>query len=231
MAALGRLMRSLGKHSVSYHHFTLIGSHKSDLCIYTIRNVYLLINFGDFVDGSNSSVADPFIQLLSTTNASSAYLDFVNQRLGGVGITGSQPPLLPVDQGQHSPGGNSTNNTNGSDIESDSKSVASKELIGDDSNDSNDSDRHFYQNIWFIIMVSVLGALVLGTFIFSVFGCLRSRRRNVKSEAVFVPQLMGPSAYQPLVGDRSVSEYINHDQACNGGYEEPQYGTGEKYGA
>ncbi|EJD00481.1 acid protease, partial [Fomitiporia mediterranea MF3/22] len=49
-----------------------------------LRNTYLLINFGDFVDGSNSSVADPYIQLLSVTDPGSAHTDFVNARLGGV---------------------------------------------------------------------------------------------------------------------------------------------------
>ncbi|KAI5122015.1 hypothetical protein M0805_008007 [Coniferiporia weirii] len=73
-----------------------------------LRNVYILINFGDFVEGSNSSVAPPYIQLLSTLNRTAAHLDFVNSRLGGVDTTGSQAPLLPPDQAQHSPSGNST---------------------------------------------------------------------------------------------------------------------------
>ncbi|KAI0045589.1 acid protease, partial [Auriscalpium vulgare] len=48
-----------------------------------LRNVYLLVNFGDFVDGSTSR-ADPYVQLLSTTNdTAAAHSDFVNVRLNG----------------------------------------------------------------------------------------------------------------------------------------------------
>ncbi|KAI0045590.1 acid protease, partial [Auriscalpium vulgare] len=48
-----------------------------------LRNVYLLVNFGDFVDGSTSR-ADPYVQLLSTTNdTAAAHSDFVNVRIKG----------------------------------------------------------------------------------------------------------------------------------------------------
>jgi len=48
-----------------------------------IRNAYMLINYGDFVDGT-SNTANPFIQLLSTTNdTAAAHLDFVNVRMNG----------------------------------------------------------------------------------------------------------------------------------------------------
>lgn len=46
-----------------------------------VRNVYMLINFGDFVDGKLNQTADPFIQLLSTTNdTSETHSDFVKVR-------------------------------------------------------------------------------------------------------------------------------------------------------
>ncbi|EMD40138.1 hypothetical protein CERSUDRAFT_112356 [Gelatoporia subvermispora B] len=46
-----------------------------------LRNVYLYINFGDFVDDSPSGRAPPYIQLLSTsTNASQLHLDFISLR-------------------------------------------------------------------------------------------------------------------------------------------------------
>jgi len=52
-----------------------------------LRNAYMLVNFGDFVQGSTSTVA-PYIQLLSTTNNSATvHQDFVNVRLGGKDIT------------------------------------------------------------------------------------------------------------------------------------------------
>ncbi|KAF5369340.1 hypothetical protein D9758_002508 [Tetrapyrgos nigripes] len=46
-----------------------------------LRNTYILINFGDFVDGSTSNVADPYIQLLSISDKAKIHQDFVNARL------------------------------------------------------------------------------------------------------------------------------------------------------
>ena len=48
-----------------------------------VRNVYALINFGDFVDDAPASRADPYIQLLATTNdTAEAHLDFVHAVAG-----------------------------------------------------------------------------------------------------------------------------------------------------
>ncbi len=54
-----------------------------------VRNVYLLINYGDFVDGTTNK-APPYVQLLSLTNATAAHLDFVQARLDGVDTTATQ---------------------------------------------------------------------------------------------------------------------------------------------
>jgi len=59
-----------------------------------LRNVYLLINYGDYLDGSNTK-APPYVQLLSTTDPASAHLDFVNIRLGGTDSTGNQMLAAP----------------------------------------------------------------------------------------------------------------------------------------
>lgn len=49
----------------------------------TVRNVYILIDYGDFVDGT-SDTDNPYIQLLATTDdLTEAHQDFVNKRLGG----------------------------------------------------------------------------------------------------------------------------------------------------
>ncbi|KAJ7745563.1 aspartic peptidase domain-containing protein [Mycena maculata] len=48
-----------------------------------LRNVYVLINNGDFVIGS-SNKADPYIQFLSTTDPAQAHTDFIKARLNGV---------------------------------------------------------------------------------------------------------------------------------------------------
>lgn len=56
----------------------------------------MLVNFGDFVDGSSSKTADPYIQLLPlTTDAAEAHYDFVKTRLDGIDNT-ADFKLLPV---------------------------------------------------------------------------------------------------------------------------------------
>lgn len=59
------------------------------LILAVVRNVYLLINYGDFVDGTTTK-APPYAQLLSLTDAAAAHSDFVQARLGGVDTTGMQ---------------------------------------------------------------------------------------------------------------------------------------------
>ncbi|KAJ6585306.1 aspartic peptidase domain-containing protein [Mycena capillaripes] len=53
-----------------------------------LRNVYTLINFGDFIADSKGK-ADPYIQFLSITDPAEAHSDFVKVRLGGVDTTTS----------------------------------------------------------------------------------------------------------------------------------------------
>ncbi|KAI0785667.1 acid protease [Abortiporus biennis] len=61
-----------------------------------LRNAYMLINFGDFVNGLTDKVADPYIQLLpTTTDLAEAHNDFVTERLDGIDDTGSFH-LLPA---------------------------------------------------------------------------------------------------------------------------------------
>ncbi|KAI0081265.1 acid protease [Panus rudis PR-1116 ss-1] len=67
-----------------------------------LRNVYLLIDFGDFVDGSTNK-NDPYIQLLSSGALLDAHTDFVNNRLDGVDSTDDfhllpASVLPPVDE-------------------------------------------------------------------------------------------------------------------------------------
>jgi hypothetical protein len=66
----------------------------------------MLVNFGDFVDGQENKVADPYIQLLSTTEIVEAHNDFVQVRLKGVDSTAGQmlldnfTPSGPPDVGK-----------------------------------------------------------------------------------------------------------------------------------
>jgi hypothetical protein len=57
-----------------------------------VSNVYLLLNYGDFIDGNTTNTANPYVQILSTTDPAAAHADFVATRLGGQDSTGSQHP-------------------------------------------------------------------------------------------------------------------------------------------
>ena len=52
--------------------------------------MYVLLNYGDFIDGSPSNTADPYIQFISTTDPTAAHADFVSTRLEGKDTSGSQ---------------------------------------------------------------------------------------------------------------------------------------------
>jgi hypothetical protein len=71
------------KHGYVFAHTAFV------LSLVAVRNVYLLINFGDFVDGTTTK-APPYVQLLSVTDPATAHQDFVQTRLAGVDTTGLQ---------------------------------------------------------------------------------------------------------------------------------------------
>ncbi|KIK69756.1 hypothetical protein GYMLUDRAFT_151197 [Collybiopsis luxurians FD-317 M1] len=82
--------------------FSLLGNYDMIMGMSFLRNVYAVMNYGDWIDGGSS--ADPYMQLLSTTNLQAAHNDFVQVRMGGVDTTNdSKWALLPADQEQHSP--------------------------------------------------------------------------------------------------------------------------------
>lgn len=47
-----------------------------------VRNVYILLDYGTFINGTTDT-NEPFVQLLSTTDPAQAHLDFVNVRGAG----------------------------------------------------------------------------------------------------------------------------------------------------
>ncbi|KAF8230075.1 acid protease [Tricholoma matsutake] len=51
-----------------------------------LRNVYMVMNYGDFIVGSTNK-ANPYIQFLSITDPAEAHADFVKARLNGVDTT------------------------------------------------------------------------------------------------------------------------------------------------
>ncbi|KAF9454879.1 acid protease [Macrolepiota fuliginosa MF-IS2] len=84
--------------------FSLLGHYDMILGMSFLRNAYTLLDFGDWVDVNSKTQANPYIQLASVTNPTTARAEFVKVRLGGVDTTGdSKWALLPADQMQHSP--------------------------------------------------------------------------------------------------------------------------------
>ncbi|KAI0276912.1 aspartic peptidase domain-containing protein [Russula aff. rugulosa BPL654] len=55
-----------------------------------LSNVYLLLNYGDFIDGSKPNSSNPYVQILSTTDPAQAHADFVATRQG-LGDTTDSP--------------------------------------------------------------------------------------------------------------------------------------------
>lgn len=83
--------------------FSLLGNYDMIMGMSFLRNVYAVMNYGNWVEGS-SDTSDPYIQLLPTTNLQAAHNDFVQVRLGGQDTTGDpQWDLLPASEEQHSP--------------------------------------------------------------------------------------------------------------------------------
>lgn len=71
--------------------FRLVYHTIDSITFRSVRNAYMLVNFGDFIDGKTDKVANPYVQLLSTTDdISEAHADFVNVRLKGVDTTSGQ---------------------------------------------------------------------------------------------------------------------------------------------
>lgn len=163
-----------------------------------VRNIYLLVNFGDFVDGRPSSVADPYIQLLPITDVADAHSDFVKIRLDGIDTTATQPHLLSHEEGQTTPDQNVerevTLNPNSKFTDSNAKSSG---LFDDD-----DDSKPIHQRHGFIIsLVACISLLLVGIIFAIVYVRQRRRRRSrVPLEAAFTPAVAGPSAYSALAG-------------------------------
>lgn len=178
-----------------------------------VRNVYILINFGDFVEGSTSATAPPYIQLLPTTDPATAHQDFVKVMLNGVDTTASQPALLAnVTQSHGSPSSLSVHN-------------------------GSDDGKPWYKRTAFIIAIAAAGVGALLILFGVICMCRRkSRKSTVRGEAVFVPVMSGDSSYKPLLagaaapgmgGQRPMSHVAEpHTMGAGysgGNYSEPQY--------
>ncbi|KIJ48660.1 hypothetical protein M422DRAFT_28375 [Sphaerobolus stellatus SS14] len=139
------------------------------------RNVYMLLNYGDFVLGNPNHQGAPFMQLLSTTNPAKAHHDFVQSRLGGVDTTGSQNHSNPSVQ---------VNNNDSQNSSSNSKTFIQK------------NGKYFAIGGGILAAIILLGACVVA----SVW---RSRRRGRKSPYATMAfpgaSSSGTGTYKPLL--------------------------------
>ncbi|KAF8349191.1 aspartic peptidase A1 [Amanita rubescens] len=82
--------------------FSMLGQYDLILGMNFLRNVYTLLDYGDWT--GSSSRGHPYIQLMSITNSQEAQQDFVQVRLNGQNtLGGPQWALLPASEEQHSP--------------------------------------------------------------------------------------------------------------------------------
>ncbi|CAL1712375.1 unnamed protein product [Somion occarium] len=87
---------------VSSSDFNILDATGNPVCV--VRNVYALMEYGNWVKNSKNDRNDPYIQLLPLTDKQAAHDDFVKVRMGGIDNTGdSAHALLPADQMKHSP--------------------------------------------------------------------------------------------------------------------------------
>jgi hypothetical protein len=71
-----------------------------------VRNAYMLVNLGNFIDGQFNSTAQPYLQLLSTTNDSTvAHAQFVAARLNASTTPSGASPTSTAPGGGGSGGG------------------------------------------------------------------------------------------------------------------------------
>src|SRR5882757_11035664 len=78
--------------------------HPSIFSHRVVRNFYTLFDYGNFVSDTSNDRGDPYVQLLSLTNPTTALADFVKARMNGTDTTGSSSnTLVPASQQAHSP--------------------------------------------------------------------------------------------------------------------------------
>ncbi|TCD60070.1 hypothetical protein EIP91_010788 [Steccherinum ochraceum] len=122
-----------------------------------LRNTYMLVNFGDFVEGSTKKTNDPFIQLLPTTELGEAHNDFVSTRLNGVDDTANFH-LLPA-----------------------SVLPPSDENTQED-NESFSEKIHPYLP-YIIAVSSALGALLIGSIVWCILGSRKKKYQKLHEPA------------------------------------------------
>ncbi|KAG2151454.1 aspartic peptidase domain-containing protein [Suillus clintonianus] len=136
-----------------------------------LRNAYLLIDFGSFVDEAPPGTNAPFIQLLPITNASAASVDFAQVRLGNDSSVDDLTSLA-----SHS-SSTSTKSTTTTTTTSSSSSKLPLWVIG-------------------VIFGVVISLFILGICVYYCCCRRRSQRVSAPTQAAWVPY--GPQSYRPL---------------------------------
>ena len=86
------------------HIVPSLPQYPSFILRFSVRNVYSLFDYGNYVDNASNDRGDPYVQLLSVTDTAEAHADFVKVRLNGTDTTGSaSATLLPSSKESHSP--------------------------------------------------------------------------------------------------------------------------------
>ncbi|KAI0052261.1 acid protease [Auriscalpium vulgare] len=164
-----------------------------------LRNVYLLINAGDFVD-QTSNKANPYIQLLSTTNSTAAHLDFVNVRLNGTSSVASATASMALPSSS-----TSSAYPTPSDVPDDASSgdlLRRMTLVSD-----SDSPSHGYfeqHRTAVIIGASLCGGLSLLLVASLAFGLYKWR--EAEKRAIGKSRSRPLSAYRPLYAPAPAGE-------------------------
>jgi len=186
--------------------FSLFGNFDMIMGMTFLRNVYTLMDFGDWVDNAANDRGDPFIQLLPLTDRNAAHADFVQVRLSGVDTTGSsQFALLPASQQQHSP------------VSAEEKKKKYEEMI---------------LSRWPYIFVGCLVAvaLLVGCIVWRCC-CRRRRRANAKDKAfleqkseTYLPLQVHGSPGSPYQQQQAYHPHQQHHHLQQGGYTDGGYG-------
>ncbi|KAG0703759.1 aspartic peptidase domain-containing protein [Suillus ampliporus] len=136
-----------------------------------LRNAYLLIDFGSFVDEAPPGTNAPYIQLLPITNASQASMDFAQVRSGNGSTNVDELSSTSKSKSK------STSTTTTTTTTSTSKSKLPIWVIG-------------------VIFGSVALLFLLIAFIYCCYRRRRSQRASASTQAAWVPY--APQNYRPL---------------------------------
>jgi hypothetical protein len=189
--------------------FSLLGNYDMIMGMSFLRNVYAVMNYGDWIDGGSSS--DPYLQLMPTTNVQSAHNDFVQVRMDGTDTTGeSRWALLPSSEEVHSP------------VSEEEKKEEYQEMI---------LSRWPYIFVGCLVFVLIVTGLIIwrcccrkGRKDRGCCGCCRRKNRSTRG-------LEKSDSYVPLGGFKNNASTTSFNQSTSSLNHAPSYGDGKGYGS